>query len=332
MAAAEPRLERLVTRRPLDYRAVVAPVAVVGGWAVLALMNPYFLTVANGLNIAGQFGILAIVALGELLVIVTGGFDLSVGSVAALATVVGARAVNALGPLGLPALALVGALCGAVNGVLIAHFRVQPVIATLGSMLGARGLALLLSDGGQTVALRPDIDLMPLGYGHVAGVPGTFLWAAGLAVAATVFTRRIRLGRRLYMIGSHAAAAELVGVPVRSTLVWAYALSGLSSGLAGLLLLSRAGAGLPTEGSGLELSAIASAVIGGAALTGGTGSPPSVFLGAFFIQSLLNGLNLSGISPFVAELVLGSVIVLAGLLDFAMRRIGDGPRRPSWGY
>jgi ribose transport system permease protein len=312
-----------------DYRTLVAPVAVVGSWSVLALLNPYFPSVDNALNVAGQSGILAIVAVGELLVIVTGGFDLSVGSVLALSTVVGALAVNAIGPLGLAALAATGGLCGAVNGTLVARFGVPPVIATLGTLLGARGLALLLSDGGQAVALRAGGDLLGLGYGRVAGLPLTFLAAAGVTALATLLTRQTRLGRRLYMVGSHATAAWLVGVPVGSTLVWAYTLSGVASGLAGMLLLGRAGAGLPTEGSGLELSAIASAVVGGAALTGGLGSPPSVFLGAFFIQTLLNGLNLSGVSPFVAELILGSVIVLAGLLDFALRRIGDGARRAS---
>jgi ribose transport system permease protein len=131
----------------------------------------------------------------------------------------------------------------------------------------------------------------------------------------------LRLGRRLLMIGSNARSAALVGVPVRRSVVTAYALCGFCAGIAGMIFVGRASAGLPTEGYGLELQAIAAAVIGGTALSGGVGWPPFVLIGALFVQTLLNGLNLLGLSPFVVELAIGAVIVFTGLLDFAIRRV-----------
>lgn len=310
-------------RSTLPYRGLVAPLAVIGVWLFFAAANPHFLSVSNGLNIASQFAALAIVALGEMLVIICRGFDISVGSVAALASVVGAIAVNQFGPVGLLALPLVGLGCGAVNGVLVAYCRVQPIITTLGMFSFARGLALLVGGGEQAVMLNESGDIVSFAYLSLLGIPAPLLLVLAALLAVALFLRRVRLGRRIFMVGSNPEAADLVGVPVRSTVASAYALCGLAAGLAGLLFLSRASAGLPTEGSGLELQAIASAVIGGTALTGGVGIPAAVVLGAFFVQSLLNGLNLSGISPFIASLTLGAVIVMAGLLDFVLRRASE---------
>ncbi len=314
---------------PPGVRSLVAPLAVLAAWVVLGAVNPFFLSVSNGLNIAGQVGPLALAALGQMLVIVTRGFDISVGSVAALATVAGALAVGQAGWLGLAAVPAVGLACGVANGLLVGYLGIQPIIATLGMLLFARGAALLLSDGNQAVMLPPDASLMDLAYGDVWGVPWIALLVLALTAGLALFLARVRLGRRLYMVGSDPRSAELVGVPVAATLTAAYALCGLAAGLAGLVFLGSAGAGLPTEGAGLELSAIAAAVIGGTALSGGTGSPFPVLAGAFFVQSLLNGLNLMGISPFVAEVVLGLVIVLAGVLDFVLRRLGAGRASPT---
>jgi ribose transport system permease protein len=303
-------------------RYAVAPLAIIAVWVVFGTASRPFLSLDNALNITGQFGALAIVALGEMLVIVTGGFDISVGAVAALASVAAALAATPLGPAGLVAAPLVGAACGAVNGALVGALGVQPIVTTLGMMLFARGAALLLSGGSQSVALPDGVDLSALGYGDLFGVPIVFLAVLALGAATAFLARRLRLGRRLFMIGSNPISAALVGVRVPGMLIAAYALCGFAAGLAALVFLGRSGAGLATEGNGLELQAIAAAVIGGTALTGGVGAAPAVLLGAYFIQSLLNGLNLVGISPFVSELVLGAVIIIAGLLDFAIRRLG----------
>ena len=175
-----------------------------------------------------------------------------------------------------------------MTGFLITRFSIQPIIATLGTMLAARGFALVVSHGNQSVTLAPGNDVLWLGYGQWLGVPASFVIVIAITVAATVLLDRLRLGRRLLMIGSNARSAQLVGVPVMRTVVTAYALCGLSAGIAGMMFVGRASAGLPTEGYGLELQAIAAAVMGGTALTGGVGWPPFVLVGALFVQTLLN--------------------------------------------
>jgi ribose transport system permease protein len=303
------------------FAAGVAPLALVITVILFAFQVPYFSTVSNAATIAGQVGPLAVLAVGEMLVIVTGGFDISVGAVAALASVCAAVAINAIGPFGLLVAPLIAAVCGVANGVMITRFSLQPIIATLGMMLAARGLALVVSGGSQSVTLAPGNDVVGLGYGHVLGVPVSFLIVIVVTVAVTWLIDRLRLGRRLLMIGSNARSAAIVGVPVERSIITAYALCGLLAGVAGMMFVGRASAGLPTEGYGLELQAIAAAVMGGTALTGGIGWPPFVLIGALFVQTLLNGLNLVGLSPFVVELAIGAVIVFAGLLDLAIRRL-----------
>lgn len=300
---------------------LVAPLGVVLLAIAFGLSSGFFLTGPNLLNVLGQAGPLAIIAMGQMAVLVTGGFDISVGAVVALSAVSAAMAVNQLGIAGLVIAPLVGGMAGVANGLLVGRLGVQPIIATLGMLLLARGGALLIS-GSSPVALESTGQLTWLGYGDVAGVPQAFLFALVLAVVVTVLLRQLRLGRRLYLVGSNRTGAALVGVNVGATLTWAYAFSGLSAGFASVVFLARAGAALPTFGDGLELQAIAAAVIGGTSLAGGSGSPLFVFIGALFIQLLANGLNLLGLSPFVREVMLGGVIVLAGLLDFVVRRVG----------
>jgi ribose transport system permease protein len=312
--------------RAFEPRYAAAPLSVILVWLIFGAVNPFFLSIDNGLNIAGQFGALAIVALGEMIVIVTGGFDISVGSVAALSTVVGALAINALGIWGIVVLPLTGIVAGLLNGLTVSYLRVQPIITTLGMLLFARGLALYLSGGDQTVSIESSDILSMIGYGDVAGVPSITVIVLIMGVCVALLLAKLRLGRRLYMVGSNPQSSALVGVSVEATVTAAYALCGLSAGIAGIVFLSRAGGGLPTEGNGLELQAIAAAVIGGAALSGGIGAAAPILFSAFFIQSLLNGLNLRGTSPFVAEILLGMVIIFAGFLDFIIRRYGTSRR------
>jgi ribose transport system permease protein len=302
------------------FRAGVAPPSLVIAVVLLTISIPYFATLSNAATILGAVGPLAVAAVGEMLVIVTGGFDISVGAVAALGSVMAALTINVVGPVGLVAAPATGAGCGILSGFLISRLSVQPVIATLGTMLAARGLALALGGGYQTIALGEGNDVLWLGYGRILGIPLSFLIVIGMTIAATVFLDRLRAGRRLMMIGSNATSAELVGVPVVRSIMTAYALCGLLAGLAGMIFVGRASAGLPTEGYGLELQAIAATVMGGTALSGGIGWPPFVLIGALFIQTMVNGLNLAGLSPFVVELATGAVIVFAGLLDLAIRR------------
>lgn len=287
---------------------------------VFAVLAPDFLSATNGRNVAAQVAPLAIVAIGQMVVLITGGFDLSVGSVAALAAVIAALGANEVGPAALCLAPLIGLCCGLVNGALVGRMKVQPIVATLGMLLFARGLALFVSDG-QAVVLKEGNPIAFLGYGYLLQVPVAFLLVVVVTIGGAILLRQTRGGRRIYMVGSNAEGARLVGVNVRRTLLIAYASSGLAAGTAALLFVGRAGAGLPTEGTGLELAAIAAAVIGGTALTGGVGRPIAVLIGALFIQALSNGLNFLGTSPFAQEIVLGSMIVLAGLVDYAIKRI-----------
>lgn len=303
-------------------RFLVAPVGLVALGAIFAVSIPEFLTPANIVNIAGQSGTLAIVAVGQMAVLVVGAFDISVGSVAALAAVVAAMSVNAVGPAGLAAAPVVGLTAGLVNGLLVGRFAIQPIIATLGMLSLARGLALVIS-GSTPVVMNDAASVTWLGYGGVGGVPFTFLVALALLLLIGGVMGRSRVGRRIHMVGSSQSAARLVGVDVDGTIVWAFAISGMAAGLAGALFLARAGAGLPTAGEGLELQAIAAGVIGGTSLAGGVGFAVPVVVGAVFIQVLANGLNLAGLSPFVREVVLGSVILAAGLLDYIVTRLGS---------
>jgi ribose transport system permease protein len=188
-------------------------------------------------------------------------------------------------------------------------------------LLFARGLVLAIS-GNQAVVLDGgENPLSGLGYGELAGLPTGFALTVALGIAVTLMLSRTRAGRRIHMLGSNPAAAELVGVDSARTLLGAYAVTGVLAGIAALVLVGRAGAGLPTEGNGLELSTIAAAVIGGASLAGGVGRPVLVLIGALFIQSLSNGLTLAGTSAFTQEIILGAVILMAGLADHAVRRI-----------
>ena len=303
------------------FRAGVAPPSLILAIIVLAFSVPYFATPSNASTILGAVGPLALVAVGEMLVMITGGFDISVGAVAALGSVIAALAINVVGPIGLLAAPATGAVCGIVSGLLISGLSVQPVIATLGTLLAARGLALAIGGGNQTVDLDPGHDVLWLGFGQIFGMPVSFLIVLFVTLVATAFLDRMRGGRRLLMIGSNARSAELVGVPVTRSIVTAYGLCGFLAGTAGMIFVGRASAGLPTEGYGLELQAIAAAVIGGTSLSGGVGWPPFVLIGALFIQTLINGLNLAGLSPFVVELATGTVIILAGLIDLAIRRV-----------
>jgi ribose transport system permease protein len=252
---------------------------------------------------------------------VTRGFDISVGTVAALSGTVAAIATNAFGIGALPIALLIGLACGLVNGLVIGRFGVQPIVATLGMLIGARGVAFLITDGGLAVPMSSADTATWLAYEPVAGLP-VAVWCAIIAVVIAAFIlNRTVAGRRLVMLGSNPEAAWLVGIkPWHSSLI-AYGLCGLFAGLAGLVMTLRAGTGLPTEGRGMELQAIAATIIGGVALSGGVARISTVVIGAAFVQVLFTGLNLLGISPFLAGVAVGIVIIGSGLLEYAIRHL-----------
>jgi len=289
----------------------------------LSIASPHFLTVDNLLNVLRQSAINAVLALGQLMVIITAGIDLSIGSIVGLTIVLLAQMLRAGVPAGVAILLTIGcgAAVGLVNGLLLTRLKLpHPFISTLGTMNVARGAALLIAGG-------VPISGMPAGFrntlaGSAIGIPSPVI-VAGLAYAlAHVFLTRTVYGRDLYAIGGNREAARLCGIPVDRRLNMAYALSGGAAGLAAVVLAARMNSGFPLAGSGAELDAIAAVIIGGASFFGGVGTVGGTLIGALIIGFLRNGLNLLDVSAFWQMIVIGVVIVVAVFIDVMRQRVG----------
>ncbi len=287
---------------------------------VLSVLSPRFLTPSNLINVVRQASINGIIAVGMTLVILTGGIDLSVGSVLAFTGVVAASLVTAGQS---PALAMVsalilGSLMGMLSGAAVAYLRIPPFIATLGMMTVARGLALSYTQGRPITGFPESFRW--LGAGWVGPLPVPVLGMAlvfgfgGFLLSYTVF------GEHLLAIGNNPAAAQAAGIPLRRHLVITYGLSGLLAALAGLVLIGRLDSAPPTLGIGYEFDAIAAVVIGGTRLTGGEGWLGGTLIGALIIGVLNNGINLLNIPSFYEQVFKGGVIAAALLLHRALRR------------
>jgi inositol transport system permease protein len=300
--------------------------------ALLALLTDgTFLKPQNLINIVRQVSVIAILGIGLTVVIITGGIDLSVGSVLALAAVVATslaqlpEATRVMYPgLDLPVILAVaaglgvGAICGAINGSLVAYFRLAPFIATLGMLTAARGLANIYSGGRPISRLEPDYNWF--GQGAVLGVPTPIIILIIVAVGTQYFLTRRKTGRYVYSIGSNEEAVKLAGINVRRVKLLIYTFSGLLAGLGGVIISGRIGSGNPTLGEGIELDAIAAAVIGGASLSGGVGTVWGAVVGAMIIGSMNTGLDLLNVSPFWQQVVKGVIIVVAIIIDERKRR------------
>lgn len=287
----------------------------------LSFASPYFLTVDNLLNVLRQSSINAILALGQLMVIITAGIDLSIGSVLGVTNVLLAiLLVNGWHPLAACAIAIAaGLMTGLLNGLLLTRLRLpHPFISTLGTMNVGRGAALLLAAG-------VPISGLPAGFraatgGNAMGIPMPVVIAAAAYIAAHFFLTRTVWGRDLYAIGGNREAARLAGIPVNRRLNLAYALSGLTAALAAIVLAGRMNSGFPLAGSGAELDAIAAVIIGGASFFGGVGTVGGTLIGALIIGFLRNGLNLLDVSAYWQMVVIGCVIVAAVFVDVLRQR------------
>ncbi|MCG0238287.1 MAG: ribose ABC transporter permease [Firmicutes bacterium] len=285
----------------------------------LSLLSDRFLTLTNLLNVTRQVSINAIIAAGMTLVILTGGIDLSVGSILALAGAVTARAVATGQPV-LVAVASglgVGLAAGLVNGLLVTRGRVPAFIATLGTMTALRGLTLTYT-GGRPITGLTD-SFRALGGGYLLGLPVPVVIMALVFAAAWVFLTYTRPGRYVYALGSNREAVRTAGVPTVPYETLVYVLSGLTAALAGVILTARLNSAQPTAGMGFELDAIAAVVLGGTSLAGGSGGVGGTLVGAMIIGVLDNGLNLLNVSSFYQQVVKGLVILLAVLLDRARK-------------
>jgi ribose transport system permease protein len=293
-------------------------------WLALSLLSPVFFTQENLTNLGVQASMVAVLAIGQLVVIVTRGIDLSVGSVLALATVTGALAYDTqlLGS-GLPVVATMiatGAVVGLVNGLIFVKGKIpHAFIVTLAMLYAARGLALVLSDGASKPGMPPLVQTA--GGGFVGDVP--VLIVVGLGLLATVFLTRTRWGRWIFATGGNPDAASRAGIPVGRVLISAYVLSGAAAGVAGVMTAGRTNSGFPTAGDLAELDAIAAAIIGGASLFGGRGNVVNAIVGALILSTIRNGLNLLDVNPFWQLVVIGGVILIAVQLDVLRTQIEE---------
>ena len=305
-----------------DWLERVLPFASVAGlFLLLSIFSPYFLTVQNLSSVCRQTAVINIIALGMTLIMISGGIDLSVGSVMGFAGICGTLLLQAGFPL-IPSIAgamIAGAAWGLVNSGLITLLKVSPFIATLGTMGAARGLTLVITNGMPVVKLPDSFGY--LGDGSMAGIiPVPLVVLVVLALLTGFILKYTRLGRYAYAIGSNVEAARYAGVPIRRYLVAIYTFGGAMTGLAGMIEGSRLMTGQPTAGQGYELSVIAAVVIGGASLSGGEGTVAGSIAGAFLIGLISNGSNLLGVSPFWQQVVTGAVIVLAVAVDELRKR------------
>jgi ribose transport system permease protein len=316
-AAAGDPAPRLAPRRRLArFLAQYGPlVGLLLLMAAMAATTPRFLSLGNLTNLARQVSINAIIAGGMTFVIVTGGIDLSVGSLVALAGCVGMLAIDRTGwdLGGLLAALLVGAAAGAANGAAVAWGRMPPFLATLAGLVVFRGLA-LISTGG-TPVIRLEGGYRWLGQGFVLGVPVPVLLTAVVMVALHVLLTRTAFGAHVYAVGGNEEASRLSGVPVTWTRFWVYVLGGGLTGLAGMVLAARLSSAQPNTGEGFELDAIAAVVLGGTSLMGGRGTVWGAAVGAFVIGVLNNGFNLLAVDAYYQLVAKGLIIVAAVLVD-----------------
>ena len=290
---------------------------------------PNFLKSENLLNITNQIAVIAIVAIGMTMVIITGGIDLSVGSLIALSAVSSTWIIrNAAGGAAASPLAMTGAclvamlvcgLVGAFSGAMVTRFTVPPFIVTLSMMLVASGLSYILAKG-QSIYEIPD-SFVWLGRGaDLFGLPNAVILMLVLYILAHVLMSRMRLGRYLYAVGGNREAARLAGVPVERVQLFAYITSGVLAGLGGVIMASQLKSGSPTYGNMYELYVIAAVVVGGTSLSGGEGNMFGTLIGAFTIAVIQNGMNLMNIESYTQKVVLGLVILGAVLFEKIRKR------------
>ncbi|HAJ70278.1 MAG: ABC transporter permease subunit [Alkalibacterium gilvum] len=283
----------------------------------VTIMNPNFIQVGNILNLLRQVSINGLIAFGMTFVIITGGIDLSVGSTLALSGALGAGMIAAgwnpviatLGAL------IMGALLGAVNGVVITKGKTAPFIATLATMTIYRGLTLVYTDGNPITGIGDSFFFQFIGKGYIFGIPFPVVLMAIAFGILFVILHKMTFGRKTFAIGGNENASYIAGIKSDRIKIAVYAISGFMASLSGMILTSRLNSAQPTAGTSYELDAIAAVVLGGTSLSGGRGRLFGTLVGALIIGTLNNGLNLIGVSSFYQQVVKGIVIIIAVLLD-----------------
>lgn len=278
-----------------------------------------FASVANARNILASVAILLVLSLGQMLVILTAGIDLSSGGVLVFSGVISVMVINGVGgaagmTTGVLVALAAGALWGVINGLMVAYARIPPIIATLGSFGMSMGLALVITGG---IDLRGPLELVEsLGIGDIGGaVPFLAVVAFVVAAIVAVLLSQTRFGRHTYAVGASMTAAERCGIKVKHHLVWVYALAGVLTGLAGFLALSRFGTTTISGHAEDSLKAITAVVLGGTSLFGGSGTVRGTVIGAFIPVILLNGFVITGVQVFWQQFAIGLVLVIAVFID-----------------
>ncbi|MBT3667684.1 MAG: ABC transporter permease [Opitutae bacterium] len=290
---------------------------------------PNFLKSSNLLNVANQIAVIAILAIGMTLVIITAGIDLSVGSLIAVSAVLATWVIREwfggdeatvggmIAGCGLAILAC--SVLGLFSGSMIAFFGVPPFVATLGMMMVGSGLAYMLSGGLSIYQLPQSFDWLGRG-DDIVGIPNAVVLMVVLYLLAHTIMSRTTVGRYIYAVGGNPEAARLSGVPVKKILLWVYASCGALAGLGGVIMASQFKSGDPKYGLMYELYVIAAVVVGGTSLSGGRGKVFGTLIGAFIIAVIQNGMNLTGVQSYTQKVVLGIVLLLAVLLDMFKKR------------
>lgn len=296
--------------------------------AFISLTTPNFLDLQNFRNISLQVAVLSIVAIGSTVVIIAGGIDLSPGSMIAILTMGLAVLVKLEGLslwLAIPVTLLLGAALGAFNGILVAYLRIPAFIVTLATLSGFKGLALTIAGGSPVFQLSA--ELRQLFYGTLFGLPLPFVYVVLLYAFFLVLLEHSKLGREIYAVGGNESAAKLSGIPVSRVRFLSFVIAGVVTGIGGILLAARLNSGSPNYGDGVELQAIAAAVVGGTSLAGGRGRVINTLIGALIIIVVQNGLNLNAVSTSMQNLTIGVIIVIAVGLDVWGRTIRERIRK-----
>ncbi|HET7874687.1 MAG TPA: ABC transporter permease [Methylomirabilota bacterium] len=303
---------------PLPWERFALPAFILLMGLVFGSLNPNFFSWTNLTNVARQSSVLALLSIGQTFAIVSGGIDLSVGSLLAVVSVLGSMQLVSLGLVpGIVGGVAAATLAGAVNGALIARTKIPPFIVTLGMLSLARGTAFTITGGMPVVGLPPEIQA--IGAGSLGPLPVPGVIAAVAFLGGHWLLRRTPFGRYVYAMGGNESAAVAAGISVRRHKFFVYCLSGFCAGVAGIIITSRTLSGQPTVGETLELYAIASVVIGGTRLGGGDGSLVRTLFGVVVIAVLGNGLNLINVSSYIQLIVIGAILIVAVGFDLWRR-------------
>ncbi|MFS0750738.1 ABC transporter permease subunit [Oceanobacillus sp. 1P07AA] len=299
------------------WQKVIPLIALVLLIVTVTIMNPAFLDPANIMNLLRQISINGLIAFGMTFVILTGGIDLSVGSILALSSAIAAiMMTSGIDPiLAVIIGVLLGAVFGALNGILVSKGNLAPFIVTLATMTIFRGLTLVFTDGKPVTGLGDSYAFQLFGKGYFLGIPVPAVTMIIAFVILWFLLHKMSFGRKTYAIGGNEKAAKISGIKVDRVKILIYSISGMMAALAGMILTSRLNSAQPTAGTSYEMDAIAAVVLGGTSLAGGKGRIAGTFIGVLIIGILNNGMNLLGISSFYQQVVKGVVILIAVLLD-----------------